>query len=229
MAVSTSLRKKILERDNYTCVVCREKYRPAFLHIDHKFPSSKGGTDDEWNLRVLCAECNMKKSSTAPECPNCHKAVDPSQPACPNCNYGLYFDKSRAKQSKGSISPLARRLLLALAVVMIVFGLGSMLLGVVSNLWNRAASTVTGTPQSIAAGTSCSISDGSGKANLKNRCDSLDCDSDPATVSGKINSGTTVVTTGKVVNSTLPSVGQWIETTVNGQSHYIASTKLVCR
>lgn len=229
MAVSKTLRKKILERDNYTCAVCREKYRPAFLHIDHKFPSSKGGTDDEWNLRVLCAECNLKKSNTAPECPNCHKAVDPNQPACPNCNYGLYFDKTRATQSKGTISPLARRLLLAVAVTMIVFGLGSMLIGMISSLWNRAASTIASTSPAISAGTTCSISDGSGRANLKIKCDSLDCDNDPSTVSGKINSGTTVVTTGKAVSSALPSVGQWIEATVNGQSNYIASTKLSCR
>lgn len=32
------------------------------LHIDHIFPSSKGGTSKFENLRFLCEACNLKKS-----------------------------------------------------------------------------------------------------------------------------------------------------------------------
>jgi len=32
------------------------------LHIDHKFPSSKGGTSTYENLQFLCSSCNLKKS-----------------------------------------------------------------------------------------------------------------------------------------------------------------------
>ncbi|MEC0328695.1 HNH endonuclease signature motif containing protein [Paenibacillus macerans] len=33
------------------------------FHIDHKTPLSKGGTNDEDNLQVLCGKCNMSKGS----------------------------------------------------------------------------------------------------------------------------------------------------------------------
>lgn len=32
------------------------------LHIDHRFPSSKGGSSDFENLQFLCESCNLKKS-----------------------------------------------------------------------------------------------------------------------------------------------------------------------
>ena len=33
------------------------------LHIDHKFPSSKGGSSKFENLQFLCETCNLKKSN----------------------------------------------------------------------------------------------------------------------------------------------------------------------
>lgn len=55
-----SFRRKILERYQYRCVFCGD-YRN--LHIDHVVPLSKGGTNDESNLQVLCRTCNLKKSN----------------------------------------------------------------------------------------------------------------------------------------------------------------------
>lgn len=35
-------------------------------HIDHIIPLSKGGRNDKYNLQILCAPCNMKKSAQDP-------------------------------------------------------------------------------------------------------------------------------------------------------------------
>ncbi len=58
------LRKKIMERDYYTCQICR-KYMPdeVGLHIDHIIPIAKGGKSVESNLRVLCNKCNGSKGA----------------------------------------------------------------------------------------------------------------------------------------------------------------------
>ena len=58
------LRKKIMERDHYTCQNCG-KYMPdeVGLHIDHIIPIAKGGKSVASNLRVLCSKCNGKKGA----------------------------------------------------------------------------------------------------------------------------------------------------------------------
>lgn len=55
-------KKKIAERDNYTCQNCG-KYMPdgVGLHIDHIIPVIKGGKTVESNLQVLCSKCNGRK------------------------------------------------------------------------------------------------------------------------------------------------------------------------
>lgn len=64
--MTSSLRKKILLRDNYTCKCCGnsiEKEPNLLLEIDHKKPLSKGGMTTEDNLQVLCWRCNRKKGA----------------------------------------------------------------------------------------------------------------------------------------------------------------------
>ena len=62
--MTPELRRRIMERDNYTCRVCG-KYMPdeVGLHIDHIIPVSRGGKTVESNLQVLCSKCNGHKSN----------------------------------------------------------------------------------------------------------------------------------------------------------------------
>ncbi len=60
------LRFNILARDNFKCVYCGRNpvEHNTVLHIDHRYPKSKGGSDTADNFVTACAECNMGKSNT---------------------------------------------------------------------------------------------------------------------------------------------------------------------
>ena len=60
--MTPTLRKQIMERDNYTCQKCG-KYMPdeVGLQIDHVIPIAKGGKSIPSNLQVLCSKCNGSK------------------------------------------------------------------------------------------------------------------------------------------------------------------------
>lgn len=63
--ISSSKRFRILQRDSFRCRLCGRQANEKEgleLHIDHKLPLAKGGTDDEDNLWTLCNECNGAKS-----------------------------------------------------------------------------------------------------------------------------------------------------------------------
>lgn len=46
---------------------CRNCGRGGRLTLDHIVPRSRGGTDAQANLRVLCGECNSKKADKMPD------------------------------------------------------------------------------------------------------------------------------------------------------------------
>ena len=61
--VSDSLRYDILNRDNFTCVLCGASAKQGVrLHVDHIIPIAKGGKSTPNNLRTLCERCNIGKS-----------------------------------------------------------------------------------------------------------------------------------------------------------------------
>ena len=61
--IPRGLKHEVFKRDNYTCVECgARKEDGATLHVDHKIPVSKGGTDELDNLQTLCSDCNLNKS-----------------------------------------------------------------------------------------------------------------------------------------------------------------------
>ena len=62
--MTKDLRRKIIERDHYTCQICG-KYMPdeVGLHVDHIVAIKNGGKTVESNLRVLCDKCNLSKGA----------------------------------------------------------------------------------------------------------------------------------------------------------------------
>lgn len=60
-----AIRYKMLQKYK-RCVLCGAKPHQDLdivLDVDHIIPSSKGGSDDESNLQVLCSQCNRAKGN----------------------------------------------------------------------------------------------------------------------------------------------------------------------
>ncbi len=56
-----SIRKKVYERDGYTCNNCGARggpHGPAELHAHHGVPLSKGGSNKLSNLQTYCVDCH---------------------------------------------------------------------------------------------------------------------------------------------------------------------------
>jgi hypothetical protein len=53
------IRKRIFQRDNYTCKYCG--VRGGRLECDHIHPVSKGGSNEDFNLTTACFRCNRSK------------------------------------------------------------------------------------------------------------------------------------------------------------------------
>ncbi len=51
------------------CAICwrRLPSDQKFIHVDHVYPLSAGGTHDRSNLAVVCSECNQKKGNKLPD------------------------------------------------------------------------------------------------------------------------------------------------------------------
>lgn len=59
--ISNELRRRVFDRDNYTCRYCGDKQGP--FQADHVYPVSKGGETTISNLVTSCGPCNIKKSN----------------------------------------------------------------------------------------------------------------------------------------------------------------------
>lgn len=61
--INWRLRALVLMRDGACCQMCGTDVKHgAILHVDHKFPWSKGGETILENLQILCQACNTGKS-----------------------------------------------------------------------------------------------------------------------------------------------------------------------
>ncbi|HEY9166469.1 MAG TPA: HNH endonuclease [Candidatus Kryptonia bacterium] len=59
--IPTTVKVQVWNRGRGRCVQCGSSEN---LHYDHDLPYSKGGTSYNANeVKILCAKCNLKKSS----------------------------------------------------------------------------------------------------------------------------------------------------------------------
>lgn len=58
---------KVVRRDSQLCQSCFKYVRDDELEFDHIIPVSKGGPTSVDNIRILCRECNRKKSDILDE------------------------------------------------------------------------------------------------------------------------------------------------------------------
>ena len=57
--IPSEVKQQVWKRDGGKCVLCPSK---RDLEYDHEIPVSKGGSNTVNNIRLLCKECNRKKS-----------------------------------------------------------------------------------------------------------------------------------------------------------------------
>lgn len=60
--IAATKRVRIFARDGYRCVLCGAD-DPESLSLDHIVAWSRGGSDDDENLRTLCRTCNGSKGT----------------------------------------------------------------------------------------------------------------------------------------------------------------------
>lgn len=61
---TTHLRKQVLKRDNYNCIICgKSSSDGVVLTLDHVIPYSRGGETTKDNLVTLCENCNILKGN----------------------------------------------------------------------------------------------------------------------------------------------------------------------
>ena len=53
---------RVVRRDNNQCQICSRLLLDSEIEFDHIIPLSKGGSTEEYNLRVTCFDCNRGKS-----------------------------------------------------------------------------------------------------------------------------------------------------------------------
>lgn len=70
--LSSRQRYEVFERDGHECQACGRAvvkhgdfspWTPMPGQVDHIFPRSRGGQNDERNLRLLCWPCNGRKGT----------------------------------------------------------------------------------------------------------------------------------------------------------------------
>ena len=54
---------RVLKRDNQICSICGNSVKDEDIEFDHIIPWSKGGSSDEYNVKLLCIKCNRKKGN----------------------------------------------------------------------------------------------------------------------------------------------------------------------
>ena len=61
--IGTKNKEALFALQNGRCMYCGRKMGLAYLHVDHKTPVSRGGTNRLSNLHLLCSACNTRKGN----------------------------------------------------------------------------------------------------------------------------------------------------------------------
>ena len=60
-------RASIARSQRYRCMYCGARLTTDNLQIDHMYPVSRGGSNDDENLQALCRRCNIRKGNHTDE------------------------------------------------------------------------------------------------------------------------------------------------------------------
>jgi hypothetical protein len=109
-AISSSVRRAVIERDGGRCYYCGRRFvgkhtgrRP---HIDHLTPVRWGGTEELDNLVAACRDCNLEKKDAPTEvCVRCgrHEFRSTGAKLCRHCAGDLYREFLDQIDRKGKV------------------------------------------------------------------------------------------------------------------------------
>lgn len=63
------VRKQLAQEQKWVCPLCKERLPtqiPGNVHVDHKIPVSRGGSNDWANLQAVHKRCNLDKGALTP-------------------------------------------------------------------------------------------------------------------------------------------------------------------
>ena len=66
-SISRATRRRVYQRDEFTCQFCRERFTRTELTIDHLVPLDRGGLDEITNYVTCCKRCNQMKANLPTE------------------------------------------------------------------------------------------------------------------------------------------------------------------
>jgi hypothetical protein len=66
-AISRGVMLKVIRRDGQVCQMCFENVPDDKVEFDHLIPYSRGGASTVENIRLLCRDCNRKKTDSLKE------------------------------------------------------------------------------------------------------------------------------------------------------------------
>ena len=67
VAFPREVKNRLFRAQKGRCAYCGHTHRDGYLEIDHKYPISRGGGNENDNLQLLCKSCNMRKGIQSDE------------------------------------------------------------------------------------------------------------------------------------------------------------------
>lgn len=64
--LSSDIVTRLMKRQKGKCVCCSVSLTRANRHLDHIMPIARGGPNDDGNVQLLCAPCNISKRARDP-------------------------------------------------------------------------------------------------------------------------------------------------------------------